>query len=146
MKLIQLILICLSFTSCTSNYFSYHDITKLNTSVTLEEAKSILKDYYDADKNIKTKTIDDKSYTVINIYRKTKIINRTETADDNINGFLLRNRDQYDNSRINVTKYSRSLFYVIYEGNNFLFAGYGYELRSSPKRNLLISILEKTDD
>lgn len=144
MNLITLIFISLLFASCASNNFTYINITKLNSSVKLEEAKQILKDYYDVNESFETKIIDEKNYTIIKIYRETKKTIRSEPIEGGLYNNLTVRDDQ--SMRTNVTKYSKSLFYVIYEGDIFLFAGYGYELRSNHNRNQLIAILEKAKE
>lgn len=146
MKYMIMILIALIVSSCGSSITTSEDLALININLTLDNAKEIYSGLYNKKEGLLTKKVNGNVYTILILKRITsteKKTVQTNSVRQNIKGPDGRITDvnsgpeyrtEYDN---NITN-----FYLIFENQNYLFAGYGYEAKISTNKELYNQLID----
>lgn len=146
MKYMIMILIALIVSSCGTSITTSEDLALININLTLDNAKEIYSGLYNKKEGLLTKKVNGNVYTILILKRITsteKKTVQTNSVRQNIKGPDGRITDvnsgpeyrtEYDN---NITN-----FYLIFENQNYLFAGYGYEAKISTNKELYNQLID----
>lgn len=146
MKYLVILLSSIIISSCSFKIATSEDLTQVNNRTTLNEAKAMFEDIYE-EESIITKKIGDTYYTVLVVQKVTvteKEKYTTTTSQPAIGTdshgnpttrteFRDETREKYNNTFTN--------FYLVFKGQDYVFSGFGYEAKISPKSDLLNSLI-----
>lgn len=134
--------------SCGSSIVTSDELALINTRLTLDKAKVLYELYFDDEEDIVKTNINGKDYTIIILKRITSTekesyqINNGSTYDTYYDGTR-----SYSGSRTETRtrdNYKYTNFYLIFEEQNYLFSGYGYEAKISHNSPTLLKLIDFT--
>lgn len=147
MRYILIIITAMTIASCGSSLVTSDELVLINTGLTLDKAKELYEPYFDDENVIKTE-VNGKNYTIITFLRITSVekesyqVNTGPKYNSNYDGTRSYAGEGTETRTRNNNKFTS--FYLIFEEQNYLFSGYGYEAKISHKSPLLTKLIDFT--
>lgn len=147
MKYIIIFLCSIVITSCGVMRATSDDLTQINNRLTLKEAKTIFEDIH-KEEDIITKKVGSDYYTVL-VMRKITVTEKeaytatstNQSMGNNSMGHPTTTQTQVSETRSRFNS-TFTKFYIVFKGEDYVFSGYGYEAKISPKSDLLTSLID----
>lgn len=150
MRYLIILLAAITISSCGSSIVTSDELALLNTGLTLEKAEEIYEGLYDDEEGVVKKEVGGKKYTIITLMRITSVEKETYQAStfgqtmgyDNKGNPTMKTEVVEETRTRRNNKYTN--FYLIFEGQNYLFSGYGYEAKISHRSPILTKLMDFT--
>ncbi len=148
MKYIIIIIAALFLSSCGSSVVTSDELSMISTKLTLDKAKELFSDLFDSDEDVVKTKVKNKDYTIIILKRVTSAkketyqVNSGSRYSTDYNG---RSVYQGTSTDTKTNKFeTKTNFYLIFDGQNYVFSGYGYEAKINHNRKLLTELIDFT--
>lgn len=148
MRYILILLAAMFIASCGSSIVTSDELVLINTGLSLDKAKVLFEPYFDDEEDIVKTNVNGKDYTIIILKRITSTekesyqIDNGPTYDTHYDGTRSYSGTRTETRTQNNYKYTN--FYLMFEEQNYLFSGYGYEAKISHKSPMLLKLIDFT--